>query len=178
MARTPDALNREIENTINLFNAHMDCIPALFGPYYAYFAFTGILTGSDMLAGYRFPDSASAGFTAAHRPARDCFKKFTCDYYPAKYHQYAERLWELRCGLVHSFSPRKMTLAQGQPQSHLQPSPHGDYYLNAEDFYADFRAVATRYFGELRAREDLKRLFEKRLDDLSHGGGLYIGTIA
>jgi len=177
MARTAEALNQEIENAITQFNTHMDCIPAMFGPYYAYFAFMGVLTGTDMLAGYRFPDNDSAGFPPGRRRAGNCFEKFIGDYCPAKYHQHASRLWQLRCGLVHSFTPRQWTLVSGRPDLHLKPSPIGDYYLNAEDLYADFRAVANCYFEQLRTTDDLKRLIERRLDDLEKGGGIYTGVL-
>jgi hypothetical protein len=140
-------------------------IPCLLNDDGAYLAFGCIFSGTEALAGYRYPYLRENGVK---------FKNFLVDYFVARYHPLASELWDLRNSLIHSFSPKHFALCHGQPKTHLTDRPPYTKVLNAESFFFDFSVSAEKYLSSLATDAQVQADFQRHLSS-AKGGGLYVG---
>jgi len=127
-------------------------IPNLLNDDGAFLAFLAVLTGTEALAGLFAPAS----------PTGERFRSFIATYYPEEYRPYADRLWEFRNAMIHSFNPGPFGLTHHNSRHHLK-SPLGIAMLNAEDFYAALLAAAHTYFEAVAVNADLQANFQNRV---------------
>ena len=132
--------------------------PKLFNNEGAFLSFIIVLVGTDALAGLYEP-SRTPGLR---------FKEFVARFYPANLAPMAERLWQLRNALVHSFNPGPFGLTHHNSRHHLT-TVNGVTVLNAEDFYAALLHAAHGYFAALVVDPELVANFMKRTSE--PGGG-------
>ena len=162
-------MDERIEVTLAHFRqAHLDGGPRLFTAETAFLSFLCTLSATEALAGYRF---AAEGLRTGER-----FRRFITTYFRPAYHEHAERLWDFRNGMIHAFSPRRMSIIRGAPGAHLTSDATDTPVLNAENFFADMEAAAQAYFAELRARPDLQDAFLHRLES-AEGGGIHVAVV-
>jgi hypothetical protein len=158
----------ELEDAVDYTHQHfgeifLGGIPGLLNRDGAYLSFICVFAGIEALAGFRHPD----------RKNGERLRDFVTEYFDSRYHPVAERLWELRNSMVHSFSPRHFALIHHGSMHHFRTDPQGQVMLNAEDMYASLVAATDRYFAHLRSDSGLQGLFAKRLSD-PDGGGLAV----
>ena len=95
--------------------------------------------------------------------AGERFRIFVETYFPEDYHPFADRLWELRNAIVHSFNPGPFFgLTFHASRVHLK-SPSGQVILNAEDLFAAFLFASRAYFDSLPNDLKLQDNFQKRV---------------
>lgn len=121
------------------------------------------VAGIDALAGYRYVTDKVG----------ERFESFIKDYFPAGYTQHAEKLYILRCRLLHNFSPAHFTLVHASPAAHLQQGSIGDIMLCDEVFFADLKAAALKFFEEVAIDAERQRTMNARLANLEKGGAIY-----
>jgi hypothetical protein len=139
-------------------------IPLLLNDDGAYLSFGCTFTGTEALAGYRYPREKYYGVK---------FKAFLLEYFDPRYHPFADELWELRNSVVHGFSPKHFALCHGQPEAHFTDRPHYVKVLNADSLFRDFQTAAERYLAALASDRTLQAIFEKHIRS-KKGGGLYV----
>jgi hypothetical protein len=129
----------------------------------AFLSFMCSLAAIDALSGYRCK-SDKVG---------DRFVDFIKEYFPASYTPHAERLYNLRCRMLHNFSPAFFTLTHANPTAHLQTSSIGDIVLSDAEFFADVRAAAAKFFNEVQADATRQDVMNARLLNVEKGGAIY-----
>lgn len=139
-------------------------IPRLLNDDGAYLSFGCVFTGTEALAGYRYPGERHYGVK---------FKAFLREYFEPQYHPFADELWELRNSVVHGFSPRHFALCHGQPEAHFTDHPPFLKVLNADSLFRDFQTAAERYLAALTSDQTIQAFFEKQIRS-KKGGGLYV----
>lgn len=125
------AMTKEIQAAIRGFNEIiLGGIPFLLQQNEtAFLSFMCSVAAIDALAGYRYTtDKVGERFVA-----------FIKDYFPASYAPHAEKLYKLRCRLLHNFSPAHFSLAHASTVAHFQQSHIGDMVLSDDAFFADLR---------------------------------------
>lgn len=159
-------LDAEIANFARNFRAiYFRGIPRLLNDDGAYLSFGCSFSGTEALAGYRYPKEKFNGVR---------FTNFVGEFFDPKYRPVADMLWDLRNSVIHGFSPKHFALCHGQPGAHFTDQPPYTKILNAESFFQDFEAAAERYLSALVATGSLQALFEEHLQS-AKGGGLYVG---
>jgi hypothetical protein len=129
----------------------------------AFLSFMCSVAAIDALAGYRYTTN-NVG---------DRFQDFIKEYFPAAYAPHAGSLYLLRCRLLHNFSPAYFTLAHAAPAAHLGKSTIGDTVLSDEVFFADLKAAAKKFFGEVQSDIGRQDVMNSRLSNLDKGGAIY-----
>jgi hypothetical protein len=148
------ALLDEIDGYRQHFDAmYVGGIPHLMNEDGAYLAFLAIITATDALAGLFAPSKGTG----------ERFRAFVETYFPPDHRPYAERLWELRNGVVHSFNPGPFFALTYHASRHHLKSPFGIVTLNAEDFFAALLSASSAYFEALLQEPDLQVNFQKRV---------------
>ena len=143
---------------IDGYRAHFDTmyvggIPRLLNEDGAYLAFLAIVSATDALAGL-FAPTKGAG---------ERFRIFVETYFPEDHRPFADRLWELRNTIVHSFNPGPFFgLTFHASRQHLK-SPIGHVTLNAEDLFAALLFASRAYFDSLLIDAKLQENFQKRV---------------
>jgi hypothetical protein len=143
-------------------------VPLLLNDGGAFLSFICVLSGTESLAGFRYPDVKANGSR---------FKAFVTAYFPPEYRPLADNLWRLRNCLVHAFSPGPFLLCHHQSDRHFVDAPHGGNVLktlNAENFYAALVHASAGYFAEVRVSADLQQNFRKRLADENGGAPMIV----
>ena len=128
----------------------------------AFLSFMCSVAAIDALAGYRY----------ATDKVGDRFKDFIRDYFPASYAPHAEKLYLLRCRILHNFSPAYFTLTHDNPQEHLQMSAAGDTVLSDTEFFADIAKAAKTIFDEVQADANRQNVMKARLLNVNKGGAI------
>jgi hypothetical protein len=149
-------------------------------------AFLSILCGLsavEALSGWRYGDEPATGEACPacgqHRPGAGGggarFGGFISSYFPPEYAAHSERLYALRCRVLHRFSPAHFSATHGEHGPHLQFSGlgNGDVYLNDRAFLGALEAAAERYFVELRERPELQETMLARLRGAASGGAIH-----
>ena len=129
----------------------------------AFLSFMCSLAAIDALAGYRYRTDRVG----------DRFKDFIADYFPFTYAQHAEKLYLLRCRMLHNFSPAYFTLAHANPALHLGTGSMGETVLSDDAFFADLSKAATKFFGEVQVDSDRQDVMNDRLLNIDKGGAVY-----
>jgi hypothetical protein len=143
---------------IDGYRAHFDAmyvggIPHLLNEDGAYLVFLAIVSATDALAGL-FAPTKGAG---------ERFRIFVETYFPEDHRPLADRLWELRNAIVHSFNPGPFFgLTFHASRQHLKRSPIGHVTLNAEDLFAALLFASRAYFDSLLNDSKLQENFQKR----------------
>ncbi|WP_347888295.1 hypothetical protein ABHF54_13065 [Nitrosomonas europaea] len=128
-------------------------IPHLLNEDGAYLAFLAIVSATDALS----------GLFAPNKPTGERFRLFVERYFPEDHRPYAERLWNLRNAVVHSFNPGPdFVLTFHTSRQHLK-SPLSLITLNAEDLFAALLFAARSYFDSLLNDSQLQENFQKRI---------------
>jgi len=159
------AMTAEIQAAIRGFNEIiLGGIPVLLQQNEtAFLSFMCSVAAIDALAAYRYTtDKVGERFVA-----------FIKDYFPAGYAPHAEKLYKLRCRLLHNFSPAHFSLAHTSPAAHLQQRHIGDTVLSDDAFFADLRGAAEKFFAEVQTRLDRQHDMNARLLNLDNGGAIY-----
>jgi hypothetical protein len=111
-------LTDEIQNVHHHFSGiFIGGIPRLLNDDGAYLSFICTFAGIEALAGYRYPNEGQNG---------ERFRCFINEYFEPQYGLLADKLWELRNSMVHSFSPKHFALCHHQSDQHfLDKPPYG-----------------------------------------------------
>jgi len=131
----------------------------------SFLSFVCVVAATDALAGYRYDPNVG-----------NRFSKFVKDYFPCAYAPHADKLYILRCRLLHNFSPAHFTLTHASPSSHLQTSPIGDTVLSDGEFFSGMKSAAEKYFAELQSSATLQAKMIARLNNLSEGGAIHVSA--
>jgi hypothetical protein len=92
------SLADEISNFAEYFRAiYFRGIPRLLNDDGAYLSFGCSFSGTEALAGYRYPRENANGVK---------FKDFLVEYFDSPYRPLAAQFWDLRNSVVHGFSPK------------------------------------------------------------------------
>jgi hypothetical protein len=136
------AITTQIESAIRGFNEIiLGGVPILLRQNEtAFLSFMCSVAAIDALAGYRYTTDKVG----------ERFQDFIGEYFPAVYASHAEKLYLLRCRLLHNFSPAYFTLAHAASTAHLTRSTIGDTILSDDVFFADLRAAAKKFFDEVK----------------------------
>jgi len=129
----------------------------------AFLSFMCSVAAIDALAAYRY----------ATDKVGDRFVTFIKDYFPAPYAPHADNLYQLRCRLLHNFSPAHFTLVHASPRRHLQGSAIGDTILSDDVFFADLRGAAQTFFNEVQKDAGRQDAMNARLLNMKKGGAIY-----
>jgi len=156
---TPTLLD-EVDGYRQHFDAmYVGGIPRLLNEDGAYLAFLAIVSATDTLAGLFAPTRRSG----------ERFRAFVETYFPEDHRPFAERLWELRNAIVHSFNPGPyFGLTFHASRQHLK-SPVGHVTLNAEDLFAALLFASRAYFDSLLIDVNLQANFQKRVNATDGG---------
>lgn len=136
----------------------MGGIPNLLNDDSAFLSFLAVLTTTGALAGLYAPRLGSG----------ERFREFVTRYFPVGLSQDAQRLWQFRNAMTHSFNPGPYGLTHHNSRSHLTVS-HGMTMPNAEDFYAALLTATQGYFATLVSDPELQARCLERIRDA--GGG-------
>jgi hypothetical protein len=129
----------------------------------AFLSFMCSVAAIDALAGYRYTTDKVG----------DRFKDFIKEYFPASYAPHTEKLYLLRCRILHNFSPAYFTLTHANPSAHLQKSSIGDTVLNDADLFSDVAKAAAKFFGEVQTDASRQIAMNARLLNIDRGGAIY-----
>jgi hypothetical protein len=129
----------------------------------AFLSFMCSVAAIDALSGYRYTTDKVG----------DRFQDFTKEYFPASYAPHAEKLYLLRCRILHNFSPAYFTLTHANPSAHLQKSSIGDTVLSDDVFFADLEKAAAKFFGEVQSDAGRQDAMNARLLNIDNGGAIY-----
>jgi hypothetical protein len=129
----------------------------------AFLSFMCCVAAIDALAGYRY-ETDGVG---------ERFQDFIRDYFPGSYKSHAKNLYELRCRLLHNFSPAYFTLVHDLHAKHLKPSPIGDTILSDDAFFSDLKEAALKFFDEVQKDVDRQNTMNARLLNSEKGGAIY-----
>jgi hypothetical protein len=103
----------------------------------------------------------------------DRFKDFIKEYFPTSYAPHADKLFLLRCRILHNFSPAYFSLTHANTSEHLQKSSIGDTILSDADFFADVANAATKFFAEVQTDTSRQDAMNARLGNIDKGGAIY-----
>ena len=117
----------------------------------------------DALSGYRYTTDKVG----------DRFKNFIKEYFLTSYAPHAEKLYLLRCRILHNFSPAYFTLTHANPSAHLQKSSIGDTVLSDADFFSDVAKVAAKFFDEVQTDASRQDAMNARLVNIDKDGAIY-----
>ena len=129
----------------------------------AFLSFMCCVAAIDALAGYRYKTDKVS----------DRFKDFIKEYFPVSYTPLADKLYLLRCRILHNFSPAYFTLIHANPTAHLQKSSIGDTILNDEDFFSDMAKATAKFFSEVQTDALRQDTMNARLLNVDKGGTIY-----
>ena len=129
----------------------------------AFLSFMCSIAAIDALSGYRYTTDKVG----------DRFQKFIREYFPASYAPHAEKLYLLRCRMLHNFSPAYFTLAHANTSAHLQTSSIGDTVLSDAEFFTDVAKAAAKFFGEVKTDATRQDAMNARLLNVDKGGAIY-----
>jgi len=129
----------------------------------AFLSFMCSVAAMDALAAYRYTTDKVG----------ERFVTFIKDYFPAAYAPHADNLYQLRCRLLHNFSPAYFTLVHASPAEHLQNSKIGDTILSDDAFFADLRKAAQKFFDEVQNDPGRQEAMNARLLNVKKGGVIY-----
>ena len=129
----------------------------------AFLSFMCCVAAIDALAGYRYTTD-NVG---------DRFKDFIKEYFPAAYASHAEKLYLLRCRVLHNFSPAYFTLTHARPADHLRKSQIDDTVLSDEVFFEDLATAPQKFFDEVQSDIGRQDVMNARLLNLDKGGAIY-----
>ena len=129
----------------------------------AFLSFMCSVAAIDALSGYRYTTNKIG----------DRFHDFIKEYFPASYAPHVEKLYLLRCRILHNFSPAYFTLAHTNPSTHLQKSSIGDTVLSDEVFFADLAKAAAKFFSEVESDAGRQDAMNARLLNIDKGGAIY-----
>jgi hypothetical protein len=129
----------------------------------AFLSFMCSIAAIDALSGYRYTTDK----------VNIRFPDFIKEYYPVSYRPHADKLFLLRCRILHNFSPAYFTLTHAKPASHLQMSPIGDVFLSDDIFFADLEQAATKFFDEVQHDANRQDAMNARLLNIDKGGAIY-----
>ena len=150
---TPTLLDEIDGYRLHFDTMYVGGIPHLLNEDGAYLAFLAIVSATDALAGL-FAPTKGAG---------ERFRIFVEMYFPEDHRPFADRLWELRNAIVHSFNPDPFFgLTFHTSRQHLK-SPIGQVTLNAEDLFAALLFASRAYFDSLPNDLELAENFQKRV---------------
>jgi hypothetical protein len=159
----------QIQSAVTRFHEiYLDGIPVLLrANQTAFLSFLCIVAATDALAAYRYKSNGDVG---------QRFRDFVTAYFPPEYVPHAANLYSFRCRMLHNFSPANFSVVHARPDLHLKPnSSIGDTYLSDESFFGGMQIAAKRYFAELPGSAALQSDMLARLEDLKHGGAIYVG---
>jgi hypothetical protein len=129
----------------------------------AFLSFMCSVAAVDALAAYRYTtDNVGVRFV-----------DFIKAYFPAPYSARGDRLYKLRCRLLHNFSPGYFTLVHADASKHLQLSSIGDTILSDDAFFGDIRAAAEKFFAEVEANPSRQKDMQARLLNVNAGGAIF-----
>lgn len=159
------AITTQIESAIRGFNEIiLGGVPILLRQNEtAFLSFMCSVAAIDALAGYRYTTDKVG----------ERFQDFIGEYFPAVYASHAEKLYLLRCRLLHNFSPAYFTLAHAASTAHLTRSTIGDTILSDDVFFADLRAAAKKFFDEVKGDIGRQNAMNARLSNVDKGGAIY-----
>ena len=129
----------------------------------AFLSFMCSVAAVDALAAYRYTTDK----------VRVRFVDFIKAYFPAAYSPHADKLYKLRCRLLHNFSPACFTLEHATASKHLQRSSIGDTILSDDAFFDDIRAAAEKFFSEVEADAGRQKDMQARLLNVNAGGAIF-----
>ena len=129
----------------------------------AFLSFMCSVAAIDALAGYRYTTD-NVG---------ERFQNFIKEYFPASYEPHVEKLYVLRCRLLHNFSPAHFTLSHAKPSAHLQKSSIDDTVLSDDAFFADLQNAAAKFFAEVQTDAGRQDTMNARLLSIDKGGAIY-----
>lgn len=129
----------------------------------AFLSFMCSVAAIDALSGYRYTTDKVG----------DRFKDFIKEYFPTSYAPHAEKLYLLRCRILHNFSPAYFTLTHANPSVHLQESSIGDTVLCDADFFSDLAKAAAKFFDEVQSGASRQDAMNERLLNIDKGGAIY-----
>lgn len=161
MVNTRMINDKALMNDIQEYRQHFDTIyvggiPKLFNEDSYFLAFVCILTAIDSLAGLFKPDEGTG--------VR--FRLFVTTFFPKDNQQYAEKFWQFRNAMIHSFNSGPFGLTCHASRSHLKtiPTNVGEIpMLNIEDFFSTLLIASTNYFNSLLVENELQSNFMKRI---------------
>ena len=157
------AMTLQIESAIRGFNEIiLGGVPILLRQNEtAFLSFMCSVAAIDALAGYRYTTD------------KERFQNFIKEYFPAAYASHAEKLYLLRCRLLHNFSPAYFTLVHADPAAHLAKSKMNDTVLSDDIFFADLKAAAKKFFDEVQSGIGRQDVMNARLSNVDKGGAIY-----
>lgn len=155
--------SQSVHPEITDYRVHFDAIyvggiPNLLNDDGAFLSFLAVLTATEALAGLYAPRLGPG----------ERFREFVIRFFPVGLNQDAQKLWQFRNAMIHSFNPGPYGLTHHNSRSHLA-APHGLTMLNAEDFYAAMLTASQGYFATLASDPELQACFLERIQDA--GGG-------
>jgi hypothetical protein len=159
------AMTQQIESAILGFNdIFLKGIPILLRQNdTAFLSFICTLSAIDALSGYRYKTDKVG----------ERFPYFIKEYFPSSYAPHADKLYLLRCRMLHNFSPAYFTLTHANAVAHLGTSARNDTVLSDDVFFADLASAAKRLFGEVRNDPARQDLMNERLLNVDRGGAIY-----
>lgn len=131
----------------------------------AFLSFMCSVAAIDALAAYRYAAKNISG--------GEKFVVFITEYFPEAYKPHAANLYQLRCRLLHNFSPAHFTLMHANRGHHLEPSIIGDTVLSDDAFFADLRDAAEAFFAEVKADLTRQNDMSARLLEVKRGGAIF-----
>lgn len=150
---TPALLDEIDGYRVHFDNIYVGGIPHLLNEDGVYLAFLAMVSATDALAGLFAPTKATG----------ERFRLFVERYFPEDHRPLADRLWELRNAIVHSFNPGPyFGLTLHTSRQHLK-APLGQVTLNAEDLFAALLVASRAYFDSLLNDSQLQENFQKRI---------------
>jgi len=150
---TPALLDEIDGYRVHFDTMYVGGIPRLLNEDGAYLAFLAIVSATEALAGL-FAPTKGAG---------ERFRIFVETYFPEDHRPFADRFWELRNAIVHSFNPGPFFhLTFHTSRQHLK-SPIGHVTLNAEDLFAALLFASRAYFDSLLNDPKLQENFQNRV---------------
>ena len=128
----------------------------------AFLSFMCSLSAVDALAAYRYEQES----------VTVRYLKFIQSYFPAEYSGHAEKLYILRCRMLHNFSPAHFSLVHAEPGKHLTASAI-DTFLSDDSFFADLKIASENFFAEVAADPARQSAMDNRLANVDKGGAIY-----
>ena len=121
------------------------------------------LAAIDALSGYRYRTDKVG----------ERYESFISEYFPAAYKPHADKLYLLRCRMLHNFSPAYFSLTHSRPDLHLRPSPAPDFWISDNVLFDDLKDAASKFFAEVHTDEKRQGDMSSRLADLNRGGAIF-----
>jgi hypothetical protein len=130
----------------------------------AFLSFICSLSAIVALSGYRYKtDKVGERFT-----------DFVKEYFPASYAPHADKLYLLRCRMLHNFSPSDyFAVSHANAAAHLQKGAQNETFLSDDVFFSDLREAAARFFAEVRSDPVRQDAMNERLLNVDRGGAIF-----